>query len=204
MIEIYKPIVGYEGLYEVSNLGNVRSLDRYAPHNHGYKQKIKGKVLKQHDNTRGYMYVGLWKNGKQKKFYVHRLVAQAFIPNTDNLPEVNHKDEIKSNNCVYNLEWVTSKENANYGSRIERFSNKLKGRKLSEETKQKMRQSQPKKKVVQLSLDGEFIKIWNGTRETERNLKINHVGISACCKGKQKTAGGYKWMYYEDYLTLSN
>ena len=186
MIEIYKPIVGYEGLYEVSNLGNVRNL----------KTNI---ILKQKINKGGYMNVGLWKNGK-KTFLIHRLVAQAFIPNPDNKPEVNHKDEIKSNNCVYNLEWVTSKENANYGSRTERLSNKLKGRKLSEETKQKMRQSQPKKKVVQLKLDGEFIKIWNGIMETERNLKINHVGISACCRGKQKTAGGYKWMYYEDYL----
>ena len=112
MIEEWRKIVGYEGLYEVSSLGRVRSLDRYDERNHFRK----GKVLSPIKDTGDYLKVNLYCNGKNKKCLVHRLVAQAFIENPDNLPEVNHKDEDKSNNRVDNLEFCDRKYNVNYGT----------------------------------------------------------------------------------------
>ena len=111
--EIWRPIEGYEGLYEVSSYGKVRSLDRYDSRNHFRK----GKVLSLVKNKEGYLQVNLCCNGKNKMFLVHRLSAQAFIPNPDNLPQVNHKDEDKTNNSVDNLEWCDCSYNNNYGTR---------------------------------------------------------------------------------------
>ena len=115
--EIWKPIEGYEGLYEVSNTGRVRSFDRYVKYSNGQIHLHKGKVLSPIKDTDGYLQVVLHCNGKCKTIKVHRLVAQAFIPNPDNLPQINHKDEDKLNNCVENLEWCTAKYNINYGTR---------------------------------------------------------------------------------------
>ena len=115
--EIWKPVIGYEGLYEVSNTGRVRSLDMYVKNGHCSYRLHKGKVLSPSKNTDGYLQVGLCCNGKYKKCLVHRLVSQAFLPNPDNLPEVNHKDEDKTNNRVENLEFCDRKYNLNYGSR---------------------------------------------------------------------------------------
>ena len=117
MIEEWRPIEGYEGLYEVSNLGRVRSLDRYIKYSNGNIHLHKGKMLSPTKDTVGYLKVGLYCNGKYKMFSVHRLVAQAFIPNPDNLPQVNHRDENPSNDNVDNLEWCDAKYNLNYGSR---------------------------------------------------------------------------------------
>ena len=114
--EIWRPVVGYEGLYEVSSYGRVRSLDRYDGRNHF----IKGKLLKNRDNGNGYLICILSKNGIVKNKYIHRLVVEAFIPNPDNIKEVNHKDEDKTNNNVENLEWCDRKYNCNYGTKIER------------------------------------------------------------------------------------
>ena len=117
--EIWRPIEGYEGLYEVSNLGRVRSLDRFFYRLH------KGKVLSPTKDRYGYLTVTLNYNGKSKTIKIHRLVAQAFLPNPDNLPQVNHKDEVKSNNCVDNLEWCSAKYNVNFGTRQERYRNTM-------------------------------------------------------------------------------
>ena len=111
--EIWRPIEGYEGLYEVSNTGKVRSLDRYDNRNCFRK----GKVLSPIKDTDDYLKVNLYCNGKNKKCLVHRLVALTFIPNPDGLPQGNHKDEDKTNNNVDNLEWCNRKYNVNYGSR---------------------------------------------------------------------------------------
>ena len=113
MIEEWRPVVGYEGLYEVSSYGRVRSVDRYDNRNCFRK----GKVLSPGIKPDGYLTVVLSCNGKCKTINVHRLVAQVFIENPDNLPEVNHKDEDKTNNNVDNLEWCSRKYNVNYGSR---------------------------------------------------------------------------------------
>ena len=117
MIEEWRPIEGYEGLYEVSNTGRVRSLDRFIVDSLGHKRFYKGKVLIPVKSNLGYLFVGLYCNEKNKRYLVHRLVAQAFIENPDNLPEINHKDEDKTNNSVENLEWCTAKYNLSYGTR---------------------------------------------------------------------------------------
>ena len=119
MIEEWRPVVGYEGLYEVSNTGQVRSLDRF------YYRLHKGKVLSPAKDRYGYLTVTLNCNGKSKTIKIHRLVAQAFIENPDNLPQVNHKDEDKTNNNVDNLEWCTAKYNVNFGTRQERYRNTM-------------------------------------------------------------------------------
>ena len=119
MIEEWRPVVGYEGLYEVSNTGQVRSLDRF------YYRLHKGKVLSPTKDRYGYLTVTLNCNGKSKTIKIHRLVAQAFLPNPDNLPQVNHKDEVKTNNSVDNLEWCTAKYNVNFGTRQERYRNTM-------------------------------------------------------------------------------
>ena len=120
MTEIWLPIEGYD-FYEVSNLGRVRRLESVVNGKSGSKRKISGKILKPGVNM-GYLIVNLCKNGVRRNCYIHRLVSQAFLPNPDNLPCVNHRDENKQNNSVENLEWCTQKENVNYGTRTKRAS----------------------------------------------------------------------------------
>lgn len=122
MNEIWKPIKNYEGLYEASNLGRIRSLDReqvFVVHGSEERRRgFRGRVLTPIFDGRGlYQQVSLCKNGKSKRFLVHRIIAQTFIKNPQNLPEVNHKDEDKTNNAAYNLEWCDHKYNNNYGSK---------------------------------------------------------------------------------------
>ena len=117
MIEEWRPVVGYEGLYEVSNLGRVRSVDGYVKSKGESYRLHKGKVLSPAKDTIGYLFVILHCNGKCKTIRIHRLVAQAFLLNPDNLTEVNHKDEDKTNNSVDNLEWCDHKYNMNFGTR---------------------------------------------------------------------------------------
>lgn len=160
MIEIYKDIQGYEG-YQVSNHGNVKSL--------GNGKSRKEKILKPFNNTKGYLQVTLCREGKQKQHLVHRLVAQAFIPNPQNLPQVNHRDENKTNNNVENLEWCDCVYNINYGTRTEKTS----------------------KQVICL----ETGKVYPSTNEVERQLGFANQYISAVCTGKYKQAYGYHWEY---------
>lgn len=174
LFEIWRDVIGYEGLYQVSNYGRVKSLNY-----HGGKKE---KVLKPGKDRCGYLYVVLCKEGSHKKYKVHRLVAQAFIPNPNNYPCVNHKDENKTNNCVDNLEWCTYKYNTNYGTCIERSANSRINDKRS-------------KPVLQYSLEGNFIKKWPSGREIQRQLGFNQGGISNCCLGKCNTAYGYIWRY---------
>ena len=126
MKEIWKDIEGYEGLYQVSNFGRVKSLDRYVLRN-GNILFVKGIVLSQLNN-RGYLAVKLCNSGKYKNYFVHRLVACAFVENLNNYNEVNHIDEDKHNNDFRNLEWCDRKYNVNYGSRADKFSNSMKGK----------------------------------------------------------------------------
>lgn len=189
--------------YEVSNLGNVKSLN----YNHTEKEGI----LKPAKNRDGYSVISLHKNNKQKHFLVHRLVALAFIPNIQNLPQINHKDENKKNNRVENLEWVTPKENCNYGTIKERKSKKLKGKNNpmygkhhTEETKQKMRDSHKGKSnykrckpIQQYTKDMVFIREWDSATLAEKELNIHSGNITKCCKGKLKTCGNFIWKYKE-------
>ncbi|WP_195921980.1 NUMOD4 domain-containing protein [Lactobacillus crispatus] len=168
MIEIWKDIKGYESLYQVSNLGRIKSLPRST---------TIGRIRKLRTNHSGYLYFSAWKNGKVKMLSVHRLVAQAFIPNPEELPQVNHKDENKKNNKVSNLEWCTAKYNTNYGTGKKRASIK---ESLS---------------VICIDLQGNEIKIFDSITEAKRQTGANN--ISAVCKGKLKTSGGFRWKYKE-------
>lgn len=180
MREIWKDIKGYEGLYQISNLGVVRSLDRITPDG----KHIKGRLLKPHSNGR-YIQYALCKDNKVKHLNAHRIVAEHFIPNPDNLPCINHKDENGFNNCVENLEWCTQKYNVNYGTgiqrRIESQTNHLSFSKI----------------VLQYTLDGVFIAEYPSTMEIQRKLGFANQHISRCCRGKQKYAYGYLWRYKE-------
>ena len=171
--EIYKDIKDLEGLYQVSNFGNVMSLN--------FHRSGKPKLMKPSKNTKGYLFVNLCKNGKRKMFTIHRLVAETFLPNPDNLPEINHIDEDKTNNSVDNLEYCTHEYNQNYGTRNERIS----------KTNTNGKQSKP---VLQFSKTGDLIREWPSTRECERN-GYNHGNILKCCNGKRKYAYGYIWRY---------
>ena len=179
--EYWKPVVGYEGLYMVSNCGRVKSFDRWVKGRNGSVRFIKGRILKPTTNLYGYLFVKLCKDGKVKPFTVHRLVAEAFLPNPDNLPCVNHKDENKQNNNVSNLEWCSAQYNNTYGTRIERVAEKTTNGKLS-------------KPVLQYTLNGEFVREWESIAECDRN-GYNQGNVYACCQGKQKTHKGYIWKY---------
>ena len=175
MVEIWKDIPNFEGYYQASSIGNIRSLSREVNNFIGTR-KIKGKVLKK-KKCNVYEYVILSKNGKYYSKSVHRLVAEAFIPNPDKLPQINHKDENPLNNCIDNLEWCTNKYNCNYGTRNKRvIENKS-------------------NKVIQYDLQGNVIKEWPSAVEVEKNLCFNQAHIRSCCRGQCKTAYNYKWKY---------
>ena len=178
--EVWKDIQGYEGKYQISSFGNVKSLN--------YGRTKKERILIPGNNAKGYLQVKLSKNGITKNFYVHKLVSQAFIENPDNLPEVNHIDEDKTNNCVSNLEFCDRKYNINYGTRNEKM---LKTLKL---IKSKFAQ----KEALQFTKDGKFVNEYPSIKEAGRYTGINQGNICLCCKGRRFTAGGYIWKYKED------
>lgn len=182
MEEIWKDVVHYEGLYEVSNLGRVRAKDRYvdsAP-NIG-KRYAYGHIMPQFDNSHGYLFVILYKYGKGKREYVHRLVAMAFIPNPDNLPQVNHKDEVKSNNEVSNLEWCTCKYNNNYGTARDRQRESL------------LKNGKKCTRVAKIDENGKVVEIYRSMREAERKNDLANGLIHAYFKYNHSSCGGYQW-----------
>ena len=179
--EYWKPVVGYENLYEVSNLGRIRSFDRWVKSKNGSIRICRGRILKPYTNKDGYLCVVLSKNNKQKTFRVNRLVAQAFLDNPNNLPQVNHKDENKQNNNVENLEFCDIKYNSNFGTRNERIAAKNTNGKLS-------------KPVLQYDLEGNFIREWKSTAECGRN-GFNQAHVAACCQGKLKKHKDSIWRY---------
>lgn len=186
-IEVWKDIKDYEGLYQVSNLGRIRSLDHYSKHHNGGTQFVKGRLLKDCVCGFGYRKVSLCKDGIAKSTNLHSLVAKTFIPNPNNLPEVNHINECKWDNAVWNLEWCTVEYNRSYGNRNTK----------SKETKQR----KYGKPVLQYTLDGQFITEYSCLREASRQTGVNRTNITACCKGVDyqgfniKQAGGYIWKY---------
>lgn len=179
-IEIWRTPIYYGEPYEdykVSNLGRILSLD--------YNHTGKPGLMTPCDNGCGYLRVCLSKNREDKTCRVHRLVAETFIPNPDNLPQVNHIDENKKNNRVDNLEWKSPKDNCNHGTRNERMRKALTNGKCS-------------KKVLQFTLDGEFVREWPSISECSRN-GFNKGNVCACCRGKKPQYKGFLWMYADDY-----
>lgn len=176
MKEQWHNIPQYEGIYQVSNLGNVKNL--------------KNKILRPM-NDGNYLNIDLYKNGKRKRYKIHRLVAETFIPNPENKSQVNHIDGNKLNNCIENLEWCTPKENTRHAFKtgLAKVNKSMQGR---------FGANNPNSRQVnQYTLDNVFVKRWKSTKDVERELKIHHSHISKCCKNKLKTAGGYVWKYEE-------
>lgn len=161
--EWWKPVAGYEGIYWISSWGRVKNRH--------------GRILRNIIHKNGYLFVSLYKNGKGKHFFVHRLVAEAFIPNPNNYPIINHKDETRSNNFADNLEWCDHTYNMNYGTAQQRKADK---------------RSKP---VYQYDLQGNLIKCWNSFSECDK-YGFFHSLIVKCCLGERKTHKGYKWSYY--------
>jgi hypothetical protein len=173
-MEEWKDIQGYEGLYQISNHGRVKSFKCNSE-----------KILKNQTMTNGYLYISLKDNNhKRKNYSIHRLVAKAFISNQYNKPEVNHKDEIITNNVVKNLEWVTPKENANYGTRNERCA-------------------KPQRiKVAKLDEHYNLLQTYDSLTNAGLDNNVNEECIIRVCKGKQHRSNGFRWMYYKDYLDM--
>lgn len=179
-------------MYEVSNKGRVKKLERATVGTNGGKYHSKEKILKDNSNGTGYFQVWLRDNkGKRKDLYVHRLVAEAFIPNPEGKPQVNHKDEVKSNNCVDNLEWMTAKENMNYGTRNERISKRTKGT-------NKRGSGRKSKPVAQYTEDGELVEIWTSTKEAAHQLGFGWSSIGNSAR-THKTFRGFVWKYIEEH-----
>ena len=176
MEEIWKDIPGYEGLYQVSNLGNVRSLNYRR---HGYAKSLIPKC-----NNNGRLWVELAIDGERKPWLIHRLVGLAFLPNPNGYPQINHKDENPKNNKVENLEWCTQEYNIRYS--VER------------KTPEDVRSRNGKRmclQIEQLTLCGEVVRCWDNSRQIAIETGWNDWSISECCRGNRKTAYGYIWRY---------
>lgn len=180
MEEIWKDIPQYEGMYQVSNLGRVKSLERYKD-NHSKQQLVPERILAQSLKDNGYQTVSLWKNNKGKNEYVHRLVAMAFLPNPNGLPQVNHKDENKANNTWTNLEWCDSSYNNNYGTKRSRQGETL------------LNNGKTSKRVAKCDLEGNELATYRSMREAERENGLANGAISAYFKYNREQTGGYTW-----------
>jgi len=172
MKEIWKDVKNYEGLYQVSNLGRIKSLERYVNHLNGARI-VHEKILKPVIDNTGYYVVSLWKNNKHSRPHIHRLVAQTFIPTIKNKPHINHIDGNKLNNFINNLEWCTPKENVVHAYRTGLNENN--------------------RKINQYDLNGNFIKTWNSIKEAQTFYHTTHIG--ECCRGTRNKTKNYIWKY---------
>lgn len=178
-MEEWRDIKGFEGCYMVSNLGRVKRIGFYS--NQSSTWEHEKKILKAGDNGKGYLFVNLSMNNKQYHRYVHRLVAEAFIPNPENKATVNHIDCNRHNNNVKNLEWATYRENNDYAIKIMKAQGKTR------------RNNKSSKPIIEYDLDMNFIAEYPSVREAERQL--GYKSISACLVGKQKTVHGHIFKY---------
>lgn len=223
MKEIWKDITGYEGLYQVSNLGNVKSVDRFCIDG----RKRRGQIMKQVIKKEGYLTVGLRKGKGQKIYFVHRLVAEAFIPNTDNKPCVDHINTNKTDNRVCNLRWSTYKENCNNSQTLKHLSESVKGEKngmygkrhteeykehmrnimsgknnvlygrhLTEEHKERLRLLK-QKKVLMYDKEMNFIREYNSSDDVAKELNVTRSAINKCCRGILLTVKNHHFKYKE-------
>lgn len=185
--EIWKPIKGYEGFYEISTFGNVRSVERIVTNKLGVKKLIPSSNMKSRPSNRGYLRVGLHRDGKSREYSIHRLVAETFICNPKGLPCVNHKDENILNNRLDNLEWCTQKYNANYGNAREKLS----------------KSKRIQRPILQLDLQGNIL------REFATLFDVKEFGfspncVSACCKNKALSHKDFLWVFKKDKDNIPN
>ena len=161
---------------EVETFVKIEGFEKYEVSNLGKVRNIKsGRMLKPHLNHNGYLKHHLYRHDKQKELFLHRILAIAFIDNPGKKPQVNHIDENKLNNDLSNLEWCTGRENLVHGTRTKRVAEKL------------------SKKVIQLDLNDNILNVFKSMRQAERETGIDATSISACCNGKRKSAGRFKW-----------
>lgn len=194
--EIWKPIVGYEGLYEVSNLGNVRSLDRYVKGKRdGFPSFVKGKQLTPILNCYGYFRVNLCNSEGRKSKFIHQLVCSAFLDNPNNYNQINHKDETRTNNNLDNLEWCDAKYNANYGTRNQRLSVSTSGVKknFSKKGLERIKLKNSKPIIGTNIFTGEEIQ-FSSISSTKQSGFCSR-SVSECLSNKKKTYKGYLWRY---------
>lgn len=186
--EIWKPVVGFEGYYEVSNLGRVRSVDRIITYSTGVKTPYKGKVISS-IVTQAYLQVNLQVNQRRKMAYVHRLVAEAFIPNPDSKKHVDHINGDKLDNRVENLRWATPRENQ-YNPVTVRRHREMMAKRVCKSIK----------RVYQYDLDMNLINTFSSIADAGRQTGINTSSIVGCCRNRQykNTAGGYIWRYADE------
>ena len=175
--EVWRDIEGFEGLYQVSDQGRVKSLERKVKHWCGGERIQKERILKPGMDKGGYLIVNLCAGGKRKTLKVHRLVCGAFLPRAEGKDAINHKDEDKTNNNVWNLEWVSHKENCNFGTRNERIA------------------KANSKPVAQCTEEGELVKTWSSLTEIGKQTGFGIGNISLAANGKHKQAYGFIWKY---------
>lgn len=178
--EIWRDVPGYESLYQVSSIGRVKSMERKVKHMNGYRT-VREKILKPGKDRYGYLFVHFSKEGIKKTMLVHRLVCESFLNNPNNLPEVNHRNEIKTDNRLENLEYCDRRYNVNYGTGNELRSKKLKG----------VYNTKLSKKVLCV----ESGIVYQSSREVERKLGFNQASVQRCCVGKQKSSYGLHFEY---------
>ena len=183
--EIWKDIKGFEGLYQASNLGRIKSLERFRKGKNGSLVSVKEKILKPSINRNGYYQVCLHKQSIQKTYRVNRLIYEAFNGLIPENMQVNHINEIKTDNRLSNLNLMTPKENCNWGGRNERIAKKQINGKCS-------------KPVLQFTLDNILVKEYPSIKQAGRETGFAHTNICACCKGKYKTAYNFIWRYKEN------
>lgn len=217
MEEVWKDVVGYEGLYQVSNLGRVKSLSRLVDKGKYGTIYTKERILKNQKVNVNYLFVILSKDGKHKNMTVHRLMAKAFLPNPDNLSDVNHKDENPSNNFIYinkdgsvdyeksNLEWCTHKYNCNYGtSKFRIIKTRRKNNDVSEmvkkqkETKKRLKSRCRPLPVAQYKMDGELVATYESALQASKITGIHVSAILRCCHGTYKQMRGFIWKFIEE------
>lgn len=169
--EIWKDIQGFDGLYQVSNLGRIKS-------------SIRSRILEGSLNKEGYRRITLRSSGTGRPYYVHRLVAETFLPNPDNLPQVDHINTIRDDNRIENLRWVTPSKNNN--NKLTRKRNK----------KAQIELTAFKRLIIQLNMDNSFVAIFYYASDASKSTGIHSRAILKCCNGIQNSAGGYIWMFY--------
>lgn len=187
--EVWKDVVGYEGLYMISDKGRVLSCKKSIIRNNGRPTNFPEKIMKPMINHKGYEIIDLRKKGSRKCGFVHRLVAKAFLDNNGNKPQVNHKNGIKTDNNLNNLEWVTNQENMTHA-----FENGLTNNSAASKSRER--------RVVQLDKKGNFLKEFNSINDAIIETEINN--ISAVCRGTRKFAGGFRWTYSTEFGGDSN
>lgn len=179
-LEVWKAIPDFEGYYEASTLGRIRSVDRDVKLSNGQIRHYKGRIIIPHLSNRGYMLLSLYVKGKEYKFSVHSLVVKTFLGNPEGM-EVNHKDENKVNNRLHNLEYVTHQYNLNYGSHNVNMATTL------------------CKRVAKYGLQGTLLGVYNNSKEAAASIgRKPNTSIGSCCRGEIKTAYGYIWKYADE------